>query len=407
MAAVPQSLKPRQRLAVLGSTGSVGVSTLDVVARHPARFEVIALTAHNKVDKLIAQADSSHARYIGITGAPDSVSRAQAMASSVAASLVTDMSAVCDLIRSDAIDTVVAGIVGAAGLAPVLAAVESGKRVLIANKEPMVMLGDMIMREARRSHATILPLDSEHNAIFQCLPMSAGTAQAESSAATSHLSGVKKLTLTASGGPFRTTALSELATVTPDMACAHPNWEMGRKISVDSATMMNKGLEIIEACHLFGVDESRVDVVVHPQSIIHSWVEYVDGSVIAHLANPDMRVPIAHALAWPNRFESGVDGPSMIDIARLDFESPDIARFPCLALARDSFRRGGTAPTTLNAANEIAVERFLNDQIGFTDIASLCERVLGSADYDDTIDLATALAADGQGRELARQWRRG
>lgn len=388
-----------QRLAVLGSTGSVGISTLDVVARQSRYFDVVALTAHNSVSELMTQVNTCDARFAGVTGRADSVQQALSQTEKKPGlTLLTDIDAVCELIRSNEIDTVVAAIVGAAGLQPVLSAVEAGKRVLVANKEPMVMLGSAIMQSAARSGATLLPLDSEHNAIFQCLP----SPQPHNR----HMSAIRKLTLTASGGPFRKTPLTQLSSVTPQMACAHPNWDMGQKISVDSATMMNKGLEIIEACHLFSVDESAVDVVVHPQSIIHSWVEYVDGSVIAHLANPDMRVPIAHALAWPDRFESGVDGPSMVDIARLDFEEPDLQRFPCLRLARESIRTGGTAPTILNAANEIAVERFLAEEIVFTDIAVICATVLDQVGVDTSTTLDAVLEADRAARVEARRWSR-
>jgi len=313
--------RAKQRLAVLGSTGSIGVSSLDVIARQSDQFSLVALTANRSVEKVIAQAEACQARYVGITGGADSVALARSMIDANSTlKLLPDFESVCDLLATAEVDTVVAGIVGAAGLAPVMAAVEAGKRVLVANKEPMVMIGETIMARAQESGATLLPLDSEHNAIFQCLP---GTPDGFA-----RLGGVKRITLTASGGPFRRQPAETLQDVTPEMACAHPNWVMGRKISVDSATLMNKGLEIIEACHLFGIDESKIDVVVHPQSVIHSWVEYVDGSVIAQMANPDMRVPIAHALAWPHRFESGVDGPDLIEISRsTGFRSPGSKAF--------------------------------------------------------------------------------
>jgi len=392
--------RAKQRLAVLGSTGSIGVSSLDVIARQSDQFSLVALTANRSVEKVIAQARAGEARYVGITGGAESVALAASMIDADSElQLLPDFESVCDLVATAEVDTVVAGIVGAAGLAPVMAAVEAGKRVLVANKEPMVMIGKTIMAKAQASGATLLPLDSEHNAIFQCLP--------GSSDGFARLGGVKKITLTASGGPFRRRSADTLQDVTPEMACAHPNWVMGRKISVDSATLMNKGLEIIEACHLFGIDESKIDVVVHPQSVIHSWVEYVDGSVIAQMANPDMRVPIAHALAWPHRFESGVEGPDLIEIGRLDFEAPDLKRFPALTLARQAWREGGTAPAVLNAANEVAVERFLQGAIKFTDIAAICANVLASADIAADTDIETVLTADQGARRLARAWRTG
>ena len=294
-----------------------------------------------------------------------------------------------------AVDAVMAAIVGATGLEPTLAAARSGKTVLLANKEALVMAGHLFMSAVADSGATLLPIDSEHNAIFQCLPAGADGAVGTA--------GVSKILLTASGGPFREWSLEQMQDVTPDQACAHPNWSMGRKISVDSATLMNKGLELVEACWLFDVDADFVEVVVHPQSIIHSMVQYVDGSVLAQLGNPDMRTPIAHALAWPERIGSGVAELDIIDIGRLDFERPDNRRFPCLELAREAVRQGGTAMAQLNAANEEAVAAFLDGRLGFTDIPGIIEQVLSRAEFSEPTSLDVVKTADVQAREIARE----
>jgi 1-deoxy-D-xylulose-5-phosphate reductoisomerase len=292
-----------------------------------------------------------------------------------------------------AADITMAAIVGAAGLLPTLAAVEAGKKVLLANKESLVMAGQLFIDAVAKSGATLLPIDSEHNAIFQCLPLAAeGGIKAQ---------GVQRILLTGSGGPFRATPLADLASVTPDQACAHPNWSMGRKISVDSATMMNKGLELIEACWLFQTDPATIEIIVHPQSVIHSMVEYVDGSVLAQLGNPDMRTPIAHALAWPQRIHSGVSSLDIISQARLDFEAPDEERFPCLRLARDAAIRGGTAPAVLNAANEIAVAAFLDGKLAFVDIAQVIADVMAQTNIGEPQSLLDVQAADSAARALA------
>ena len=385
-----------KNVAVLGATGSIGVSTLDVLARHPDRYRVVALTANNQSARLFEQCQ--HFR------PPTAVLRDPAAAAElrrrlqqagIATEVLSGASAIDAVARDPDSDIVMAAIVGAAGLLPVLEAVRAGKRVLLANKEPLVMSGRVLMQEARAHGAEILPIDSEHNAIFQCLPAGYRTGQTPA--------GVRRILLTCSGGPFRTTPVSELTRVTPEQAIAHPRWNMGRKISVDSATLMNKGLELIEACRLFEVRPDQVQIVIHPQSVIHSMVEYTDGSVLAQLGNPDMRTPIAHALAWPERIESGVPVLDLFDIARLDFEAPDPVRFPCLRLADQAARAGGTAPAILNAANEVAVSAFLDHRIAFGDIAAIIEQTLDrlGGEHDDS--LAAILAADARARELSAQ----
>jgi 1-deoxy-D-xylulose-5-phosphate reductoisomerase len=356
-------------ITILGSTGSIGVSTLDVVGRHPERFRVVALTANRDAEGLAAQC-RQHRPAHAVMADPAAAARLR--------ELLTDMStppevhagrdALATVAALPEVDYVMAAIVGAAGLLPTLAAARAGKRLMLANKEALVVSGEILMRAAADSGATLLPIDSEHNAIFQCLPADYGRGLGEV--------GVERILLTASGGPFRDTPIERLAKVTPDEASAHPNWQMGRKISVDSATMMNKGLELIEACWLFGTRPERVQVVVHPQSVIHSLVQYVDGSVLAQLGNPDMRTPIAHALAWPERMSSGVLPLDLFAVRRLDFEPPGLDRFPCLRLASEAAAAGGTGPTILNAANEVAVAAFLDRRIGFTDIATVVDRTL-------------------------------
>ncbi|MFT4919184.1 MAG: 1-deoxy-D-xylulose-5-phosphate reductoisomerase [Zhongshania aliphaticivorans] len=381
-----------QSVTVLGSTGSIGISTLDVLARHPDRYSVYALTANTSVDELFAQVMAFAPRY--------AVLREEAVAGAFAerlraagskAEVLSGETGLCEV--AAAADITMAAIVGAAGLLPTLAAVEAGKKVLLANKESLVMAGQLFIDAVAKSGATLLPIDSEHNAIFQCLPLAAeGGIKAQ---------GVQRILLTGSGGPFRATPLAELASVTPDQACAHPNWSMGRKISVDSATMMNKGLELIEACWLFQTDPATIEIIIHPQSVIHSMVEYVDGSVLAQLGNPDMRTPIAHALAWPQRIHSGVSSLDIISQARLDFEAPDEERFPCLRLARDAAIRGGTAPAVLNAANEIAVAAFLDGKLAFVDIAQVIADVMAQTNIGEPQSLLDVQAADSAARALA------
>jgi 1-deoxy-D-xylulose-5-phosphate reductoisomerase len=384
-----------ERLTLLGSTGSIGDSTLDVVARHPERYGVFALTAHRNGAKLAEQC-LRFAPELAVVG--DAATARQLEATLRAAGSRTRVAygeaALVEAASADACDTVVAAIVGAAGLKPTLAAARAGKRILLANKEALVMSGALFMDAVRDHHATLLPVDSEHNAIFQCLP-AAGAGDAHG--------GVTRIILTASGGPFRTREPGSLEAVTPDEACAHPNWVMGRKISVDSATMMNKGLEVIEAHWLFGLPAERIDVLIHPQSVIHSMVSYADGSVLAQLGNPDMRTPIAHALAYPQRIASGVAPLDLTAIAKLTFEAPDLARFPCLKLAFDALRQGGTASAILNAANEIAVDAFLAQRIGFMRIADVVARVLDEVPHAAVSSLEAVFEVDGLARAAARR----
>ncbi len=383
-----------QAVTLLGSTGSIGVNTLDVLARHPQRYRVAALAARRQVDRLFDQC-RQHRPEVAVMLEADAAEqlRARLRAAGVATEVRAGDAALEQLAADARADVVVAGIVGAAGLRPTLAAVRAGKRVLFANKEPLVMAGRLFIDEARRSGARLMPVDSEHNAIYQCMP--SGYRPGEPCDA------VEKIFLTCSGGPFRRTPAAELARVTPDEACAHPNWVMGRKISVDSATLMNKGLELIEACWLFHVPPERVEVVIHPQSIVHSAVAYRDGSVLAQLGNPDMRTPIAHALAWPERIAAGVPALDLLTLARLEFEAPDVQRFPCLRLAGEAARAGGTAPTVLNAANEVAVQAFLDRRIGFTDIPLIIERTRAGLTVSADTSLDSILAEDARARALA------
>jgi 1-deoxy-D-xylulose-5-phosphate reductoisomerase len=382
------------RVAVLGSTGSIGVSTLDVLGRHPERFEVVALAAATNDERLLEQC-LRHRPRVAVLQSEQGAGRLESAlrAAGAAVEVRCGAKALSDCASSPDVDAVMAAIVGAAGLPSTLAAARSGKRVLLANKESLVVAGPLLIESARKGGATLIPIDSEHNAIFQCLPPGIETGRPGR--------GVQRILLTASGGPFLRTPLERMAGVTPDQACAHPRWRMGRKISVDSATLMNKGLELIEACLLFGMEPARVEVVVHPQSIVHSLVEYVDGSILAQLGNPDMRTPIAHALGWPERIGSGVQSLDLAAVARLDFEPPDVERFPALRLARAVAEAGGTAPAVLNAANEVAVAAFLGGRLGFLDITRVIEAVLGRHTNAPADDLATVLEADRWARELA------
>ncbi len=383
-------------VTVLGSTGSIGVSTLEVLALHPERFRVVALTAYRDIDKLHGQC-LAHRPVYAVMADPALAAQLSRRLAALApeVSVLAGPRALEEVAALAETDYVMAAIVGAAGLLPALAAVRAGKRLLLANKEALVVSGRLFMEEAERHGALILPIDSEHNAVFQCMP--AGFRQGLDRV------GVRRILLTASGGPFRTLAVERLREVTPEQACAHPNWRMGRKISVDSATMMNKGLEVIEACWLFHTGPEHVEVVLHPQSVIHSLVEYADGSVLAQMGNPDMRTPIAHALAWPERMASGVPSLDLFSVARLDFERPDSARFPCLALSYEAIRRGGVAPAVLNAANEVAVQAFLDGRLGFTGIARVIEATLGSAGSAGAESLNAVLAADAEARTLAEE----
>lgn len=381
----------KRRIAVLGATGSIGGSTLDVIARHPERFEASVLSANQQVEPLVALCRRFRPELAVIAdparlGELERALRAEGLATLAAAG----PEALVEATASPRCDTVVAAIVGAAGMASTLAAARAGKRLLLANKESVVMAGALLMREIQAHGAEVIPVDSEHNAIFQCLPADRGL----------H-GGVRRLLLTASGGPFRGWSREQLAAVTPEQACAHPNWSMGRKISVDSASLMNKGLEVIEAHWLFGLPPDRIDVVVHPQSVVHSLVDYVDGSVLAQLGNPDMRTALAGGLAWPERVEAGVAPLDLAAIGRLDFEAPDRATFPCLELAYAALRAGGTAPTLLNAANEVGVSAFLQGRIGFLAIPALIESTLADLPPSPADSLEGVVQADQEARRVA------
>jgi 1-deoxy-D-xylulose-5-phosphate reductoisomerase len=384
------------RVAVLGSTGSIGVSTLDVLARHPDRFSVSALAAASNHGRLLEQC-RAHRPQVAVLQDPAAARELESglRALGLATQVLAGPSALEQVAAAGDVDAVMAAIVGAAGLPSTLAAARAGKRVLLANKESLVVAGPLLIEAAREGGAALIPIDSEHNAVFQCLP-AGGSADRD-------VQGVRRILLTASGGPFLRAPRETMAAATPAPACAHPRWNMGRKISVDSATMMNKGLELIEACLLFGMEPADVSVVVHPQSIVHSLVEYVDGSILAQLGNPDMRTPIAHALGWPERILSGVESLDLVAAARLDFEAPDLERFPALRLARAAAEAGGTTPAALNAANEEAVDAFLRGRLGFLGIAQLNEAVLERHRGAPADDLETVLEADRWARELARE----
>ena len=386
-----------QRIVVLGATGSIGLSTLDVISRHPQRYQAFALTGFSRLAEL-EQLCIRHRPQFAVTADEGSARVLQdaLRVAGLTTRVLAGEGGLCEVAAHPEADTVMAAIVGAAGLKPTLAAVCAGKKVLLANKEALVMSGDLFMQAVREHGATLLPIDSEHNAIFQCLPgdYSRGLGAV----------GVRRILLTASGGPFRETPLVELEAVSPEQACAHPNWSMGRKISVDSASMMNKGLELIEACWLFDARPSQIEVVIHPQSVIHSLVDYVDGSVLAQLGNPDMRTPIANALAWPERIDSGVAPLDLFAVARLDFQRPDEQRFPCLRLARQAAEAGGCAPARLNAANEVAVAAFLDRRIRFPEIARIIEDVLDREASATVEGLDAVLAADARARALAVDW---
>jgi 1-deoxy-D-xylulose-5-phosphate reductoisomerase len=383
-------------LTILGATGSIGVSTLDVVARHPDRYKVVALSGHTRVELLAEQCHAFNPAYAVVGSATDAQRLTHLLlAGGVNTQVLHGTEALAQIASLPQVDAVMAAIVGAAGLMPTLAAVSAGKRVLLANKEALVMAGDIFMAAVRQSGACLLPIDSEHNAIFQSMP--AGYAGDFSPA------GISRILLTASGGPFRDTALEALSSVTPEQAVAHPKWVMGRKISVDSATMMNKGLEVIEAHWLFNAPADRIEVVIHPQSVIHSLVEYADGSVLAQLGNPDMRTPIAHALAWPQRMDSGVQKLDLFAIGQLTFERPDLARFPCLGLAYQALRAGGNAPAVLNAANEVAVSAFLAGHLPFLDIAAVIAEALEAVPLSAVTTIDMVMAADQEGRIAAKR----
>ena len=383
-------------LCILGSTGSIGVNTLDVAARHPEKYKIVALSANSQIERLVEQCEQYSPEYAVMANANSAEELATILKSkNSSVKVLSGIEGLETIASLKQVDYVMAAIVGAAGLKPTLAAARSGKRILLANKEALVMSGQIFMDEVKKNNAELLPIDSEHNAIFQCMPQDYDIGLAES--------GITKILLTGSGGPFRTKALSELENVTPDEACAHPNWSMGRKISVDSATMMNKGLEIIEACWLFNTMPDNIQVVVHPQSVIHSMVQYSDGSVLAQLGQPDMRTPIAHALSWPDRIESGVEKLDFFSIAKLEFEQPDYERFPCLRLAEESIIKGGTAPAILNAANEVAVASFLDNELKFTDIPYVVEQTLLNLTSRPANSLDEILEDDLSAREEAER----
>ena len=393
------------QVTILGATGSIGESTLDVIQKHTDRFKVFGLSARTRIQKLarIALETSTNVVSVGIGRSNEFRSALNSRQADIR--VLEGERGLNDLASAEESDIVVTGIVGAAGLVPTLTAVRAGKTVLIANKEPLVMMGPEIMEEAAESGAQVIPLDSEHNAVFQCLPDKYRTdirnASTRNSTKPLREHGVEKIILTASGGPFLNKSASELKGVSPREATAHPNWRMGRKISIDSATMMNKGLELIEACALFSIEPNRVQIVMHPQSIVHSLVEYVDGSVIAQLASPDMRIPIANALGFPDRIYSGSKRLDVVRLGVLEFREPDEQQFPCLRLAREAAETGGTAPTILNAANEVAVEAFCLGKINFTDIPELVDRVLQAIPVKMTRDLESVLGIDTDSRQIA------
>jgi len=387
----------RQGICILGSTGTIGVNTLDVINRHAEKYNVVALTANQSDEKLFQQCVEFNPQYAVLMNEDAAIRlKSRLEAADVNTEVLCGVGSLEKVAGLDEVDQVMAAIVGAAGLLPTLAAARAGKRILLANKEALVMSGDLFIKEVIENDAELLPIDSEHNAIFQCMPthFEAGLEKA----------GVNKILLTASGGPFRMRSIDTLQDVTPEEAVAHPNWVMGQKISVDSATMMNKGLEVIEACWLFSTRPSMIQVVLHPQSIIHSMVSYTDGSVLAQMGNPDMRTPIAHAMAWPERMPSGVEPLDIFDVAKLEFEKPDFNRFPCLAMAYEALNEGGTATTILNAANEIAVDAFLNKQLSFTNISKVIEKTLENTTKVEADNLQMILQADSQARQLSADW---
>jgi 1-deoxy-D-xylulose-5-phosphate reductoisomerase len=386
-----------QRITILGATGSIGVSTLDVVARHPDRYQVYALTAHSRVADLTAQCLKFHPE-VAVVGSAEAASSLARLLSEKGCKteVAYGETALCEVASAPRCDAVMAAIVGAAGLPPTLAAARAGKKILLANKEALVMSGRLFMDAVVESGSALLPIDSEHNAIFQCLPNGYGRQPDKH--------GISKVLLTASGGPFLKREVETLESVTPEEAVAHPNWVMGRKISVDSATMMNKGLEVIEAHWLFGASAEQIDVVIHPQSVIHSMVSYVDGSVLAQLGNPDMRTPIAYGLAYPDRIASGVSAVDLVKTGQLAFFAPDFARFPCLKLAYDALLDGGTAPAILNAANEVAVQAFLDRRIGFRAIDRVISSVMDSLPCAEITSLDDLLEQDRRAREKAQSF---
>jgi len=393
-----------RQITVLGSTGSIGVNTLDVIARHPDRYQVFALTANKTVDRMFEQIKAFTPRYAVLVDKAAAAMLTEQFidyndnnSPALTTEILSGVDALSKVASAPEVTDVMAAIVGAAGLLPTLSAAYAGKKILLANKEALVMTGELMMQAVRDNNSVLLPIDSEHNAIFQCMPA------VLDQQTVSEASGVEKIILTGSGGPFRTTAIEDLQHITPDEACAHPNWDMGRKISVDSATLMNKGLELIEACYLFNTSVDNVEIVIHPQSVVHSMVQYVDGSVLAQMGNPDMRTPIAHALAWPERINSGVEPLNLVEIVALEFEKPDYKKFPCLRLAREAILAGKFYTVSLNAANEVAVEQFLREKISFIDIANVISHVQKTIKFDDKLKVSveSILIADQQARKIA------
>lgn len=387
----------QRNITILGATGTIGLNTLDVIARHSERFRVFALTAFSRVEALFAQCQKFEPVYAVMLD-EDSADELRLKLKTIGSSteVLFGMSALEKVAAHPEVDVVMAAIVGAAGLKPAMAAALAGKQILLANKETLVMSGNLFMQAVKQGGATLLPIDSEHNAIFQVMPVQKPQALQDA--------GIKRILLTASGGPFRKASEAELQAVTPQQALNHPNWVMGPKITIDSATLMNKGLEVIEAYWLFNASVDQIEVVVHPQSVIHSMVEYVDGSVLAQMGNPDMRTPIAYALGYPERLESGVSSLDLFKIARFDFETPDLGRFPCLRLAFEVLKLGGTGPTILNAANEVAVQAFLNKKIGFMDIPHMIEDVMSRSSVEPASSLELVIAADEAARAAAGSW---
>ena len=391
----------KRSVAVLGATGSVGLSTLDVIRRHPERFSVSGLGGWTNVERIATLSNEFRPKMIGVSDFEESSLR-QALPGDLATQIVSGSAGTEYLARQEEASIVVAGISGSAGLKPIFSALSSGKTVLIANKEPLVMCGELLKDVARKSNAVLLPVDSEHNAVFQCLPEDHQTGVSQSVGVAQGLAPrIRQITLTASGGPFLRTPASDLKHVTKSQALRHPTWKMGEKITVDSATLMNKGLELIEACRLFDLPQSQVEVVVHPQSVIHALVHYLDGSVLAHLAQADMRIPIAHALSYPDRIDSGAKPLDIVSISNLQFEAPDLDRFPCLSLARQAAEAGGAMPAVLNAANEVAVDAFLNEKIRFIDIPSLISKVMDKFSPEVPINLDEVLLVDQSARKIA------
>ena len=390
-----------RKVTILGSTGSIGVNTLDVIRAHPDRFKVAALTAGKQVDRLAEQCIEFNPAIAVVSEAGDATDLEKLLlAKNIKTQVLYGPQALVTAVTDSGCDTVMAAIVGAAGLVPTLAAAKAGKRVLLANKEALVMSGNLFMQAMKAGGGELLPIDSEHNAIFQCLP-NEFTKSSQSGL------GVEELWLTASGGPFRNTPLDQLTAITPEQACAHPNWVMGRKISVDSATMMNKGLEVIEAFWLFGLPLEKIKVLIHPQSVVHSMVRYRDGSVLAQMGQPDMRTPIAYGLAWPERIEAGVAPLNLTQLASLNFSEPELARFPCLSLAFAAAKAGGTAPVALNAANEVAVAAFLDARLPYLQISTVVEKTLSAITQADADSLEGILSADAQARKLAQEFVQG